>query len=62
MTKTQYRSALKKLGLSIVGAAPVLGIGRRQSQRYAAGDPVPETVAKLLACYLAHGLPDDGDA
>jgi hypothetical protein len=49
MNKTQYRAALKKLDLSIVGAAPILGISRRQSQRIAAGDsPVPEPLEKLL--------------
>jgi hypothetical protein len=53
MTANQYRAALKKLNLSIVGAAPILGISRRQSQRVAAGDsPVPEPVAKLLRLML----------
>lgn len=55
MTANQYRAALKKLGLSIVGAAPVLGISRRQSQRIAAGEsPVSEPVAKLLRLMLEH--------
>lgn len=58
MNAQQYRNALQVLGLSIVGAAPVLGISRRQSQRYAAGTtPIPETIARLLTCYLAHGVP-----
>ena len=50
MSPIEYRSTLSTLGLSIVGAAPVLGISRRQSQRFAAGDsPVPGPIAKLLA-------------
>ena len=42
MTKTQYRRALKQLGLTIAGGrtAKVLGISPRQSQRYAAGEPI----------------------
>ncbi len=56
MTKAQYRAALKKLDLSIVGAAPVLGISRRQSQRIAAGDsPVPEPLEKLLHFLMESG-------
>jgi hypothetical protein len=57
MTKNQYRSTLSKLGLTIVGAAPHLGISRRQSQRIAAGNcPVPEPVSKLLAFMIEHGI------
>jgi hypothetical protein len=57
----QYRSILKSLGLSIVGAAPVIGISRRQSQRIAAGgSPVPEPVAKLLRLIIKHKIkPED---
>jgi hypothetical protein len=59
MTMTQYRKALERLELSIVGAGPVLGITRRQSQRIAAGDcPVPKPIAKLLELLLKHGIPD----
>ena len=58
MNKSQYRTALKKLGLSIVGAAPYLGISRRNSQRIAAGDcEVPKPVAKLLRVAVAHEIP-----
>ena len=58
MTNLQYRAALKKLGLTVVGAAPVLGVSRRQSQYYASGEtPIPEPIVRLLRCYLAHGLP-----
>lgn len=59
MTQLQYCKALAKLNLTPYSAAPILGISLRQSHRYASGEqPVKETVAKLLACYLAHGLPD----
>jgi len=33
MTTAEYRAALDKLGLSIVGSAEHLGLSRRQSQR-----------------------------
>jgi hypothetical protein len=61
MTTAQYRTAIKKLGLKIFTAGPVLGISGRQSQRYAAGDAIPETVVKLIACYLEHGIPEGND-
>lgn len=49
MTAKQYKAHLDTLGLSIVGAAPVFGMSRRQAQRIAAGDPpVPQAVAKLV--------------
>lgn len=57
MTNEDYRAALARLGLSRVGAAPVLGISRRQAQRYAAQDAIPEPVARLVALYLEHGIP-----
>jgi hypothetical protein len=49
MTPKQYVAALGRLGFSIVGSAPHLGISRRQSQRYASGEqPVPRTIEILL--------------
>lgn len=50
MTPTEYREALRELGLSIIGAGPVLGVHPRTSQHYAdlSGDGPPETVAILL--------------
>jgi ABC-type sugar transport system ATPase subunit len=58
MTREAYLKALKKLGLSHVGAGRVLGISGRQAQRIASGhNPVPKPVALLLRCYLEHGLP-----
>jgi transcriptional regulator with XRE-family HTH domain len=61
MTKKQYLAALKKLSLLPHGlvTARVLGVKRRQIQKYAAGevDPVPETLAKLVTMYLKYGIP-----
>jgi hypothetical protein len=49
MTADQYRSALKRVGLSQRGAGVFLGVDERTSRRWAAGDAaVPESVAKLL--------------
>ena len=49
MRPAEYAAALRRLDLPIVRAADVFGIGRRQSQRYAAGDAaVPAPVAKLV--------------
>lgn len=47
MTPAEYRAALARLGLSIVGAAEALGIGKRTSQRWAA-DGVPEKMVPYL--------------
>jgi len=50
MTPAQYKTAIAKLGITIVGAALYFGIGRRQAQRIAAGvNPVPKLVEKVLA-------------
>jgi len=61
MTPTQYRAAIKALGLSQHLAGDWLGIGRRTSQGYALGEsPVPEPLAKLLRLCIKLGLkPDD---
>lgn len=49
MTKNQYRALLKKLGLSQNRMAVLIGIGRRTSQGYAAGEvEVPQPTAILL--------------
>lgn len=61
MTTKQYRAALKTLGLTPAAqsTALALGLSVRHCQRFAAGYPVPKTLAKLLRCYLKHGLPDE---
>lgn len=52
MTKTQYRAALKKLGLTVVGAAPYFGCGRRAVQNYAGGRPIPPLLQKVIGLLL----------
>jgi hypothetical protein len=60
MTPTQYKTAIKALGLSQERAGDWLGIGRRTSQGYALGEyPVPEPVAKLLRLMIHLGLSPD---
>lgn len=57
MTPTEYRAAIKSLGLVQERAGPVLGVSPRMSQSYATGEhPVPEPVAKLLRLALKLGL------
>jgi hypothetical protein len=53
MTRSEYNFVLHELGLTSYSAPAALGISRRQSYRYAAGDqPVPDVVAKLLAALI----------
>ena len=61
MTPSQYRAAIKTLGLSQERAGDWLGIGRRTSQSYALGETrIPEPVAKLLRLTVELKLdPDD---
>lgn len=61
MTPTQYKAAIKALGLSQHLAGDWLGIGRRTSQGYALGEyTVPEPIAKLLRLAVRLGLhPED---
>lgn len=57
MTKTEYRAAMKRLGLPIYRAGPAFGFTPRQSQKYAAGDaPVPRLLAKVIGLVLAGKL------
>jgi hypothetical protein len=49
MSRTEYRNALKTLGMSRLGAGKILGLSKRQAQRVAAGhSKVPKPVAKLV--------------
>lgn len=60
MTPTQYRTAIAKLGLSQERAGLFMGRSERQGQRWAAGDPIPESVAKLLRLMIRLNLkPED---
>ena len=57
MTATQYKAAIKQLGLSQVAAGRWLGISKRQSQSYAIGEyPVPQPVAMLLRLCIKQKL------
>ena len=54
MTPAQFRSALKKLAISQVKVASLLGIDQRTVRRYAAGDAeIPESVAIILRLLLS---------
>lgn len=60
MTPTQYKAAIKALGLSQHLAGDWLGIGRRTSQGYALGEyPVPQPTAMLLLLMLRMKLDQD---
>ena len=48
MTTKQFNTAIESLDLTVVGTAPYIGLSPRQTQRIAAGAPVPAPVAKLL--------------
>ena len=62
MSASQYKAAIKQLGLSQVAAGRWLGISPRQSQSYAIGEyPVPEPIAKLLRLMIAKDI-DPTDA
>lgn len=52
MTKTQYRAALKKLGLTIVGAARFFHCSPRSAQNYASGR-IPRLTAKVIELLLS---------
>ena len=52
MTSEQYRRALKKVDLSIVGAGRFFGASARAGQRWAADGP-PPTVVLCLRLMLA---------
>jgi hypothetical protein len=58
VTKAQYRTALKKLGITTVVGASILGISKRQAQRYDADDktPIPEPLAKLMRLMIKQGI------
>jgi hypothetical protein len=48
VTPKQYRDAIARLGLSQERCGVFMGRSPRQGQRWAAGEPIPESVAKLL--------------
>ena len=48
MTNHQYRTILEKLGLNTETGGNMLGLSRRQAQRYAKDATIPKPVGKLL--------------
>jgi hypothetical protein len=48
MSKTQYRALLHSLEISQERMAALLGIGKRTSQGYATGEPIPPPTSALL--------------
>jgi hypothetical protein len=61
MNAKQFTAALEALKIESQGeAAAVLGIGRRSVIRYAGGDAeVPESVSRLIAMLVKHGIPKE---
>jgi len=55
MKASEYRAALEKFDISIVGASAVFGVSRRSAQRYAAGDHIPGPLARLIRMAVRHG-------
>ena len=60
MTTAEFRQALDTLGLTIVGAAPYIGLSKRQCQRLASPNHpdayIPAPVSKLLRIVLWRGI------
>jgi hypothetical protein len=58
MTPEEYRAALTRLGLSVVGAGKLFGVNPRTSQRWAAGEQdIPRAVMialTLMVRYRVH--------
>lgn len=58
MTAENYREWLEHAHLTAYAAAPILGISRGQSHKYARGEqPISATVAKLIYMLRRHGIP-----
>jgi hypothetical protein len=52
----KYREAIKKLGWTVKSAGQALGISRRSSTRFAAGEEVSAPVRKLLRVMLKYSV------
>jgi hypothetical protein len=61
MTPTQYKAAIKALGLSQEASGEWLGLSKRMGQGYSTGEyAIPEPVAKLLRlCIKLRLSPED---
>ncbi len=58
MTKTQFRDALERLGLTQGQAAERMGYTIKMVNNYANGrEPIPLVVSSLVESWLNHGLP-----
>lgn len=57
MTKTQFRDALERLGLTQGQAAVLLHRTIRTINGYANGEPIDPLVADRINDFLKHGLP-----
>lgn len=54
MSKDDYRSGIARLGFTISGAGPALGVTSRMSEYYASGHTrVPATIEGLIEALLA---------
>ena len=51
-----YRESIKKLGLNVQDAGRALGISRRSSTRFAAGEEMSAPVRKLLRLIVKYGV------
>jgi len=56
MTNAQYRILLEHLGLNAQEAGRVIGVSRRQAQRYATNDAIPRPVAKLVRLMVEYRI------
>ena len=53
MTSKQYKAALDKLGIPVIGVRTLFGVSKRQAQRFASGEaPVPKLVALAVRLLL----------
>lgn len=60
MTAYDYRTALDRLSLTVVGAARLLGVDDDTSRRWAFEvEPVPEPVARFLRFLVKSGVRPD---
>lgn len=56
MTANEYRAALIRIGLTQISAARLLGVAPRTSRHYAAGETIPEAIARFLRVVEFVGL------
>ena len=59
MTAAEYEAARELLNLNGVNFARLLGQSWRNGQRFQAGEPIPETVARLIRTIVNNRLSVD---